>query len=155
MKKILVPVDGSATSLKALDEAKALATTFGAEIIILSVWDDRSLFMSSTSAVRTGVTVSQTMLDARKLIQDQEEENHKTVLNDLVAGLATIGINARGVFRTGLPYEEILAIADEEEVDTIIIGSRGLTTATKRFILGSVSEKIVFRAKCNVMVVKL
>ncbi len=61
-------------------------------------------------------------------------------------------INFRGMLREGDPAEEIVKTAEEEGVDLIILGT-GKDIIDKR-LLGSVSEKVVHSAPCNVMLIK-
>jgi nucleotide-binding universal stress UspA family protein len=55
--------------------------------------------------------------------------------------------------REGNAAAEILLIADEEKVDTIVIGSKGLNTV-KELLLGSVSHKVIHLARCPVILVR-
>ena len=62
------------------------------------------------------------------------------------------GIKINPVIREGSPAKSILEVASEEDVDLIVIGSSG-KSGFDRFILGSVSDKVVNAAKCPVLVV--
>jgi nucleotide-binding universal stress UspA family protein len=61
--------------------------------------------------------------------------------------------DVKTVRREGNTATEILLIADEENVDNIVIGSTGVNTV-KEFLLGGVSHKVIHRAKCPVTVVR-
>ena len=62
------------------------------------------------------------------------------------------GIKISPVIKEGSPAKAILDVASEEDVDLIVIGSSG-KSGFDRFILGSVSDKVVNAAKCPVLVV--
>jgi nucleotide-binding universal stress UspA family protein len=52
-----------------------------------------------------------------------------------------------------VPADEIMKTAQEENVDLIVVGSRGLTEV-KAFLLGSVSSKVSHRSKCPILIIK-
>lgn len=55
--------------------------------------------------------------------------------------------------RQGQPAEVIIDIANQEQADLIVVGSRGLT-GIQRFLLGSVSSRVSEHAHCSVMIVR-
>jgi nucleotide-binding universal stress UspA family protein len=63
------------------------------------------------------------------------------------------GIKAKACFRVGHPFEEIVSVANDPEVDLVLIGSHGCS-AIKQLLLGSTVARVVERARCPVMVVK-
>ena len=63
------------------------------------------------------------------------------------------GIKAKACFRVGHPFEEIVSLANEPEVDLVLIGSQGCSSI-KRLLLGSTTARVVEHARCTVMVVK-
>ena len=74
------------------------------------------------------------------------------ILDDYKSQAKDSGIkDVKTVRREGNATAEILLIADEEKVDTIVIGSTGINTV-KEFLVGGVSHKIVHHAKCPVTV---
>ena len=56
------------------------------------------------------------------------------------------------MIREGDPAEGLIEVAEEENVDCIIVGNKGMTGA-KRFLLGSVPNQVSHHAPCNVMIV--
>ncbi|WIV65681.1 universal stress protein [Natrialbaceae archaeon AArc-T1-2] len=84
-------------------------------------------------------------------IDDDRAEAHEK-LETLASELATLGIDAETMVRTGNPEEEILAAEDEVEPTTVLVGARGLSRL-RRLLLGSVSETVLEEASANVLVV--
>jgi len=137
LKKILVPIDGSECSKKALLKAKLVGEAFHSEITIVTVIDSiRYLDMDyKFDAVRDGIDLSkQLLVSAAKEFEDYPYP------------LETI-------YKTGDVAEEIIDLAEEGNFDLVIMGSRGLGVFS-RTILGSVSNKVIHHSKKTVMVVK-
>ena len=89
---------------------------------------------------------------ARKI--EKGEIDNKAMLRKFESQAKDYGIkDVRTIKQRGNVAEEILKIADKEKVDTIVLGSRGLSTA-KEFLLGGVSHKVVHHARCPVTVVR-
>jgi nucleotide-binding universal stress UspA family protein len=63
------------------------------------------------------------------------------------------GVNARTHARQGDPADVIVELAEERSADLIIVGNKGMTGA-KRFLLGSVPDKISHHAPCSVLIVR-
>jgi nucleotide-binding universal stress UspA family protein len=82
-----------------------------------------------------------------------EEESGQDLLNKTIAKLKNLGVTATGCLRRGDAATEILDYANENNIDLIIVGSRGLSTF-RGWLLGSVSRKLVHYANCSVLIVK-
>lgn len=137
--KILVAHDGSAHAGKALSEAGRLAGKLGATVRIVTVVPDLCL---------TEVSDSECKLVTESLFSDARN-SMKKVTDDLTAQ----GIKAEIVIKDGHPAEKIIEAAMEAGADLIVVGSHG-KHGTKRFLLGSVSSKVVEHAACHVLVIK-
>ena len=73
---------------------------------------------------------------------------------DGVAGTArAIGVEAECYARRGDPAEAILDVAEEQEADLIVVGSKGMH-GSRRFLLGSVPDKVSHHAPCSVLIVR-
>ena len=137
MKKILVPVDGSEYSLRALERAKGLGEFYKAEITLLTViYSGHFNYFESQKDV---------LESEEKISQDRLLEASK-VLEDYPYGYKTVA-------KLGDTSNEIITMAEEEDFDLIVIGSRGHGTFA-RALLGSVSQKVVSHANTTVMVVR-
>jgi nucleotide-binding universal stress UspA family protein len=86
-------------------------------------------------------------------LADQLRAEGQAILERGGAELERQGFNARLIFREGDPATEILEVAQSEGVGLIVVGSHG-RTGVRRFLLGSVSDKITTHAPCSVLVIK-
>jgi nucleotide-binding universal stress UspA family protein len=135
--KILVPVDGSAYSLKAVKTACDLAK-------------------SQPPATLTLMAVSMEMpeLEEGKYIADKMRGQAEAALARAREVAQKCGTVSEVLLATGAsPAEEIVKIAKKEQADLIVIGSRGLAGKTASF-LGSTASKVVTYSPCSVLVVK-
>ncbi len=137
-KRILVPTDGSEFARKAELHALFLAKVSGAEIIALSVSENQFI---------TGISVTDEVEQLNLILKDRCEEDLKEFEE-----MNEDGVKISSIIREGSPANVILEVAVEEDIDLIVIGSSG-KSGFDRFILGSVSDKVVNAAKCPVLVV--
>lgn len=142
-KRILVPVDGSEISERAADKAIALAKAAGGSIDFLYV------------ANLTGATGGRSLkhdISLPESVLDQFKEPGNVALMRMLEKVPE-GVNAEKHCLTGLPADTILDFSDKVSASVIVMGSRGLNAA-QSMLLGSVSQYLVERAKCPVMIVK-
>lgn len=143
LKKILVPVDFSPSSRRALEYALALAERFQGKVEVLHCWEVPA-YLRPDLTVWSG-EVSVTLADhARR----EAEKGMQEFLADLKA---TGSVTSRVV--AGAPYATILAACDETACDLVVMGTHG-RTGLSHLVLGSVAEKVVRHAKCPVMTVR-
>ncbi|RDB41968.1 universal stress protein [Halomonas sp. DQ26W] len=142
-KTILVPVDGSETSQRAVDAARELTGAGGAEVILLSVAVDRDVMPSELMA--TGHISS-------KNIQDERRQQAAGIAQQAARTLQDAGITAKDEVATGDPAHCIIERARELNAPLVIIGRRGLT-GFRELLMGSVSNKVVHYADCPVLVI--
>ena len=137
-KKILVPTDGSEFAKKAQKHALFLAKVSGAEIVAVSVTENNFV---------NGLPLDDEIYQLNQVLNERSEENLKEFdkLNE-------DDIKITHVIREGSPARVILEVANEEQVDLIVMGSSG-KSGFDRFIMGSVADKVVNSAKCAVLVV--
>ncbi|WP_252312628.1 universal stress protein [Sinobaca sp. H24] len=131
-KKILTAVDGSEESKNAFKKAVAMAQREEAELVICHVVDSSSAFVSELEKY------------AKELLNDYKKQADDAGIKKVTAVLE------RGSPKVKIPKE----LAGKYEVDLIIAGATGLGTV-ERFIIGSVSEQIARRAKCDVLIVRM
>lgn len=143
--RILVAVDGSKTSLEALDKAIELQKLTEAEIYILCVYKHHSLFEASLSIGRP-----------------QEMDIPDKVLSEYAKGVVSHAkdhakergaTRLRGFVKAGRPSRVIVKFAEDKGADLIVVGSRGTHSDKDGLILGSVSHRVASHAKCPVLVV--
>jgi len=141
--RILVAVDGSACSDRALKYAVDLGIRCGAKLIIAHVVLRRFY----------GVTPSEAGVLATTVFVKEVEAEGREIVGRAEAYAKSEGSNYECRLLQGAPAEEIAKLADSERVDLIIIGSRGLSEV-RAFLLGSVSDKVSHHAKCPTLIVK-
>ena len=140
MKNILAPVDGSQNSFEALMSAKDMAEKFGGRLIIVNVQKPASF---DTSEPVPDYDLDPEALKRRgKQVLDKAEE--------LVKGTTA---EVKTLFTVGDPAEQILYLVDKEGADMVVMGSHGLS-GVRRFLIGSVSNKVLQHSPKPVMVIK-
>ena len=137
INKILVPVDGSAGSDRAVAQAVSIAGSCGAKLIFL--------YVANINQLAINAYLSDAILSAvRKAGQ---------VILDRAENMMPSGIEYETYSETGSPAVTILEFEKRLGVDLIVMGSRGLGLI-KGVLLGSVSQYVVEQAQCPVLVVK-
>ena len=139
---IVVPTDGSKTAKEAATHAVNLALKFDGKIIAVHIIDSRC----ETTFEELGTTQSQVF----RLQQRKMGEGYVQEILDIAR---KAGIQAQSIVRVGIPTDEIVKVAEENNADLIVMGTRGLT-GTKRALLGSTADQVIRWAPCPVLVVK-
>lgn len=138
LKKILVAFDGSENSRKAYGVALDFATRFKAKLTVITVTE-------LPEPVAVPAEIDELM---------QTAKNHYDLeFNRLREAAERQGVEFSSELAVGHPAEQIVTQAEQQEADMIVVGGRGVNRAT-RFILGSVSERVMRYAHCPVTVVK-
>ena len=135
--KILVPVDGSDYSMKAVESACDLAKA-----------------QPPSSLLLVAVAMELPELEEGRYIADKmrvQAEAALTRAKEVAQKCGTVGEVLLAIGSS--PAEEIVAVAKKEKADMIVIGSRGLAGKTSSF-LGSTASKVVTYSPCSVLVVK-
>src|SRR5881394_761489 len=140
LKKVLVPIDFSEPSLKALQYAVAFAGQFGASICLVHVVEPAS-FLNDVHNVPLAVSDRETAnkLHHKLVMLARKEVDPLTPVHPLVC--------------IGKPFDEIVRTAKTFQADLIIIATHG-RTGFKRAFLGSTAERVVQHAHCPVLVVR-
>ena len=142
---ILVGTDGSQTAQAALSEAAALATRLGSRLLIVSAYAP-AFRREFSVAAHASSDEAQWMLGPREEVLAILEHARQFVAQTGVAAVETFA-------RQGDPADAILDVAEEERCDLIVVGNKGMTGA-KRFLLGSVPNRISHHAPCSVLIVR-
>jgi nucleotide-binding universal stress UspA family protein len=135
--KILVPLDGSKYSEKALLRAIELVTAFDSEIILLYV-------IEKIHPVN--------FLDRNEYLKILKTFGEKT-LQKADKKLQQKGITAKILLKEGHVVTEIEKTVKKEKCNLLIVGNKGLGSFT-RFLLGSVSNKLAHSSSCTLLIVK-
>ncbi|ATW23635.1 universal stress protein [Candidatus Formimonas warabiya] len=142
-KKILVAIDGSEQSLKAVDSALELAQKVDSEIMFLEVVPPIPAFGTYKKALEHTIHERD-----EKMIAEARE----TIANS-AKKFDELHIPYKSKVVIGDPAEQICLIAEEEHISLIIMGTLGKTGIT-RFLMGSVSSKVVAHAHCSVLLTR-
>lgn len=139
-KKILIATDGSENGAQAISAGMEIARLSQGKVYALYVIDN-----TCYPAVKSDPRLKTAM-----------EEHFKTFGLEMTASVEeaakAAGVDVEFVIREGHPADKILSFAEKQAVDMIVVGSLGKTDS-ERFLLGSVSEKVVRNAKVPVLVV--
>jgi nucleotide-binding universal stress UspA family protein len=133
-KKLLVPVDGSSSALRAL---KWAVRTPDAAILILNVQP----------------AISSSGFVSKRMIVEHQKRGAEEALAPARALLKRLKIDARTYTAIGEPATTIVAFAEKSRCSAIVMGSRGLGHVAG-LMLGSVAAKVIYLASCPVTVVK-
>ncbi len=142
-KRILVPLDGSQLSARALPYAFEIAQRFGAEVILLQVVE----VPSAVSLAPAGVGISTVATElAKEATQTQERRNiarARRYLSNKLRSITTRGINGSFQVVTGTsPAKSILEFCKKEGVDLVVMTTSG-KGGLKRALLGSVADQLI------------
>ncbi len=140
--KIVVPLDGSELAEAAIDPAFSLAKAFGAELIFVGVLD-------LTAGMYDVYSEAFSPIDLRA----QLEKFLEAALERATLRAQAEGVQALRVLKVGIPHEELASLAASEGADLLVMtthGRKGLT----HLLLGSVTEKVIRTAPCQVLVVR-
>jgi len=144
IQKIVVGTDGSDTAAQAVVQAGELAEKLGAQLVIVSAFEPVSESRLKTEQAGAPEDVAWTI---------NKREDVDAMLGQISAPLAERDIDVKVAARQGNPADAILDIAEEEHADLIVVGNKGMAGA-RRFLLGSVPNKISHHAPCSVLIVR-
>ena len=147
--KILVPIDGSELSGRAIDYALDLADKYSAEIVLFNV--------AQPIVITDTIYPIQPMMptDGSALYLEDIEAFHKKIIDEALkkAKESKPNLSISGKLVDGRPAHEIGEFAKSENFDLIVLGSRGLGMI-REFFLGGVSDRVADEAHCPVLLVK-
>jgi universal stress protein A len=145
-KKILVPTDFSVYADKALKQAIDIAKQNKSKIYLLHVIDDGFKNCASDYCIDES-TLEKIHKDSIKSAMEKLQQESKKVM-DTVSGLEIICEAKRGI-----PYEKILKEQEDKGIDLIVIATHGKTGILEN-LLGGVVDKVIKRAKCQVLLIR-
>ncbi len=143
-KKILVPVDGSEGSWRALNAAVEIGKKFESELTVVNV------IQPYNNAALLAIPLDHATISQGN---DELEKVGDKVLEMAQDRLEGYGYKTDFCLEVGHPSERIIALAKKSKSDAIVIGSRGLSGIAE-FFLGSVSSKVSQYADVPVLIVK-
>ena len=141
---IVVGTDGSETAGEAVRQATDLAKAVGAQVHVVSAFEPVG---------------NQRLREERTQVPDDMQwmvhvrEDVEATLRAAGERIGEAGVNVETYARQGDPADAILDVAEEQNADLIIVGNKGMTGA-KRFLLGSVPNKVSHHAPCSVLIIR-
>ncbi len=140
-ENILLPTDGSSTTVEALDHALAMASAHDARIHVLYVQDKRRSMAAGA--------------DTKDEIKRAIEVEGQRALEDAQVRIEDEGVECVVELDEGIPDRRIVDYAEEAGIDVIVMGTHGKTGPEQIATLGSTTERVVKRAAVPVLVVDL
>lgn len=152
MKTILIPIDGSEFSERAMQKGKEMAELLGYNIILVNVvnYTFPMFPVDSTDYAKRIYNYKYSLAAQMKELAEEYLQKGKASFGELSDKVETLMLE-------GNPAEKILEYLENEEneIDMVVMGSRGISSSrVQRFILGSVTAKILQYSKQPVLVVK-
>lgn len=146
IRKILVPVDFSESSEKAVHYGIAFSRDRSAQICFLHVVDEK--IINAVQELSIKGYKGDFVQALRKVIHDRENDLKQFVPADLREGL-----EVNFLIRRGEPSKEVVSVAKELSIDLIVLGNKGYSASSSTSI-GSVTQIVVHDAPCPVLVVR-
>jgi nucleotide-binding universal stress UspA family protein len=143
-KRIVVGTDGSETASEAVRQAIELAKATGAMLDVVSAYEP-------VSGERLREEEQEVPGDIAYAVGPREDVN--VVLEGAEVEAKQAGVEVRTHPREGDPADALLDVAEECGAELIVVGNKGMTGA-RRFLLGSVPNKISHHAPCGVYIVR-
>ena len=141
---IVVGTDGSETAGKAVAAATDLAALVGARLLIVSAYEP-------VSNQRLREEAKQVPDDLQWMVNPREDV--EATLSEACERIEESGVEVTSYAREGDPADAILDVAEERDAGLIVVGNKGMTGA-KRFLLGSVPNKVSHHAPCSVLIIR-
>jgi len=142
IKNILMPTDFSKRSLAAAEYALELASQYNAKLHILHV-------LEKTPPV---LAIRSFDLSEEKIIESIENDAKESMEAAIKSINNEKNVELVPVIRKGIDYEEIVKYSEENDIDVIVIATKG-RTGLMHTLIGSVAEKVVRHASCPVLVI--
>ncbi|MFD1598490.1 universal stress protein [Halobellus rarus] len=139
-ERVLLPTDGSETSLAAATHAGSLARTAGSVVNVVSVADSRNRFESPSSGL------------APEAWRETERERAEAAIEETAAELPS-EVEIERTVVTGVPQDEILRLIEETAAEIVVMGTHG-REGIDRYLLGSVTERVVRHSPVPVLTVQ-
>jgi nucleotide-binding universal stress UspA family protein len=141
---IVVGTDGSETASSALAQALQLAAPLGATLDVVSAYQP-------VGKARLNAESKEAPEGWQWAINPHEDV--EATLRAAADAASAVGVEARTHARQGDPADAIIELAEELRADLIVVGNKGMT-GTKRFLLGSVPNKVSHHAPCSVLIIR-
>jgi nucleotide-binding universal stress UspA family protein len=138
---VLLPTDGSDGAAAALEHAIGAAAAYDAALHVVSVVDQRVVLAADA--------------DEKESVRAGLADDAEAAVTALADRADSAGLDPTTATPEGVPHREILAYADREDVDLLVLGTHGRTGREKRLNLGSTTERVVKAADRPLLVVDI
>jgi nucleotide-binding universal stress UspA family protein len=140
IRRILVPVDFSAHSLKALDEAVDFSQPYKAELILMF-------------AVERGYYESPMLVPDSGALLEQQAKAAEEKLEEIARSLGKRGVECRTSVEFGVAHQAIIDAARDLDASLIVMSTHG-RTGPAHVLIGSVAERVVQHAECPILLLR-
>lgn len=141
---IVVGTDGSETATEAVRQAVDLASRVGAAVDLVTAYEP-------VNTSRLSEESSEVPKDLQWMVNPREDV--EATLKQAAEIAEEAGVEVQTFARQGDPADAVLDVAEERGAGLIVVGNKGMTGA-KRFLLGSVPNKVSHHAPCSVMIIR-
>lgn len=140
IQKILLPTNGSDYSIRAAEYGTSIAKMLDAQIMVVYVIDE--------------VVIGQiSKVTEREIAERDLKQSGQRYINYVLCLAEKEGVKASSILAKGRPFEQIVHLAKELNMDLIVMGTCGRRGA-ERILIGSVAERVIECSPCPVLVVK-
>ncbi len=146
MNKIIVAVDGSEHSMRAVAKAKEIGKALDSTIILVNVVE----FMHHLTE---NVMVDETAIKEEQKERDGMKKRHEALLVKTKSALEELGDKVQTELLEGNPAHELIKYIESSDADLVILGSHGVK-GLGRFMLGSVVSKVIHHVDKSVLIVR-
>ena len=141
--KIVVGTDGSPTAERAVWKAKALAVAVGAELIIVTAYNNRA----PSGVAAAGIAIDSSWVAAA-------QSGAEAVAKEAAERAKSEGVTKASYQAVaGDPSEVLLQVTVDQGADLLVVGSKGMHS-TARFLLGPIANKVSRRVPCDLLIVE-
>jgi nucleotide-binding universal stress UspA family protein len=143
-KRIIVPIDLSDCSRKALEYAAATARAHSSKLTVLHVYEG--------SYAEPYIKAANSEEEADEIMKEIERVN-ETKYDEFLKTIDLSGVEYEKLLKKGIPETDIVEIAMEQQANLIVMGTHG-RSGIKHILIGSTAEEVVRAVHCDIIIVK-